>query len=178
MCATETVRVAAVLRGFQGDCGAGFGVGEGMVMLLQVIAACCCDRGQSVVGERPAEGAARGAAGTVERITGIGQSVQVESGFQAPFVERAVVRYQRQTLDKGRYFPPYFREVRGLYGIVIAEAVDAGAEFGVVVRARTYQPICLVAYLSAAHDHQADTAYARPLPVGRLEVYGCKVFHA
>lgn len=59
VCATET-RFASQpsSEDFQGDCGAGFGVGEGMVMLLQVIAACCCDRGQSVVGERPAEGAA------------------------------------------------------------------------------------------------------------------------
>ena len=47
---------------FQGDCGAGFRVGKGVVVLLQVVAADGRYRRQPVVGKRPAEGVARSAA--------------------------------------------------------------------------------------------------------------------
>lgn len=71
--------------------GAGFGIGEGVVVMLQMIAAGRCYGMQLVVGQIMAEVAARSDAGTTELIIRIIHLIQLEYRPQAAFVKHAVM---------------------------------------------------------------------------------------
>jgi hypothetical protein len=148
-----------------------------MVMIKEVEAAPGRYGMQFMVGQEPAESVTRGPAGAMKPVFGIIHSVQVENRAQAAFVERAVMRDQRHIANGGSQFLPYFREKRGLYGIVIRKPVDAGIEFGIIIRPGAYKSVQFVGHLPFAHHYYPHAAYAGALPVGGLEIYGGKISH-
>lgn len=113
----------------------------------------------------------------MELVVGPVHAVHAEDGLQAAFVKRAVVRHEGQALDQGGDFRPHIREYRGVGGITERQAVDHGVEAAVILGFRTYQAVDPVGNLSVVHCDDADTAHARAVLVGRLEVYGCKILH-
>ena len=66
---------------------AGFGIGEGVVVMLQMIAAGRCYGMQLVVGQIMTEVPARGYAGATELIIRIIHLIQLKNRFQAAFVK-------------------------------------------------------------------------------------------
>ncbi len=122
-----------------GDVGAGFGVGDGVVVVGEVVSASGGYCGEFVVGECAAECTACRLACAVESVSGgVLHSVCRKCGAQAPFVEAAEVGYQGQAVDVGRKFRPHFGEGGGFYGVVVCEAVYAGVVLGIPIRCRPY----------------------------------------
>ena len=130
-----------------------------------------------VVGQAAAERPARGAARTIEPVAGIRHPVQLKHGAQAPLVEGRVVRHERQPLDTGRNLLPHVGEIGRLGRILVAEAVDGRGETAVKIRTRADQAVKRVDHLAATHHDDAHRTDARTPAVGRLEIYGCKIFH-
>ena len=78
---------------FQGYPGACFRIGQGMMVLRQVVSAAEGYCLQLMVGQVPAECKTGSAEGTMERVTGVLHAVGLEGGFQASFVKRTVVSH-------------------------------------------------------------------------------------
>ncbi len=76
---------------FQGNPGACFRIGQGMMVLCQVVSAAEGYCLQLMVGQVPAECKTGSAEGAMERVTGVLHAVGLEGGFQASFVKRTVV---------------------------------------------------------------------------------------
>lgn len=165
-------------QNFEGYCGAGLRIGEGVVVILQIETALRRYGMQSVVGERLAEGTPRGAACTQKFVSGIRHGVYFECRPQTSFVERAVVGYESETVYSGRHSLPYFRKQRSVYGIVISQSVNACSECRIVVGTGAYEAVYAVGYFAAAHDDYSYAAYARAVGVGRLEIYSCEILHS
>ena len=87
-----------------------FGIGEGVVVMLQMIAAGRSNGVQLVVGEVLPKMVAGGVTGAVELVVGIVHLINIEYRPQAAFVKRAVVCHQRQTLDQRLDLLPHLRE--------------------------------------------------------------------
>lgn len=155
----------------------GLGVGQGVMMVRQVEAACCGNRLQLMIWEAVAETAPRGGEGVVEAIVRIIHLIHLERGFQATFVETAVVCHKRQPLDKGGYLLPNIGEYRCPVGILRTEPVHPPAEPLVVFRLRMYQAVVGIDNLPSADDDNPHAAYAGGLLVRRFEIYGCKICH-
>ena len=83
----------AHLQYLPGYPGAGFGIGEGVVVVLHAEAAGLGDGLELVVGQA-GELAARGAKGVVEIIVGIVHPIHAKDGLEAAFVEGLVMRYK------------------------------------------------------------------------------------
>ena len=79
---------------------AGFGVGEGVVMVLKIEAAGGGDSLKLVVGESAAEVAPRGGKSIEELVVRVIHLVDPEDGLEATFVEAAVVCDQWEALHK------------------------------------------------------------------------------
>ena len=82
-----------VLQQLQGNMGTRFGIGEGVVVMLQMVTAGLCDGMQLVVGQIMAEVPARGDAGATELIIRIIHLIQLKNRFQAAFVKHAVMSH-------------------------------------------------------------------------------------
>ena len=87
------------------------------------------------------------------------------------------MRHEWQPLDAGCNLAPYGREVGRLGRILVAEAVDSRGKTAVKIRTRADQAVKRVDHLAATHHDDAHRADARTPAVGRLEIYGCKIFH-
>lgn len=83
-----------LLQDFERDPGAGFGIGQSVVMVRQVETAGGRDGVQLMIGQLRAERPPRSPAGTVEPIAGIRHAVKFEDGAQAPFVEGRIVGHK------------------------------------------------------------------------------------
>ena len=97
---------------------AGFGVGEGVVMILQVEAAGSGDRLKLVVGESAAEVAPGGSQRVEELVVRVIHLVDPEDGLEATFVEAAVVCDQWEALNqRGDLFPDMgkYRSIPGVF---------------------------------------------------------------
>ena len=164
------------LQQFSGYPGAGFGVGEGVVVVLQVIAAEGGDGVQLVVGCM-GEDAAGGLAGAVETVAGIVHLIAAHDGPQAAFVECLVVGDEGQAFYQGLYLPPHLGEDGGFVGVGTGEAVHAGVPIEIVVGLGLDEGIEGVDELTVAHDDDADAAHAGALVVGGLEVDGGEIEH-
>ena len=179
LCADQPLprRPVSASKNLQGDARTGLGIGQGMVMMLQIEAAGRGDRMQLVVGQPLSEDAARGPAGAQKTVSGIGHAVEVENGPQAPLVEGRVVRDERKPLDARRHLPPDLLEIGRILRIGGRQSVNRRRETAVIVRARVDQAVEGIANLTAAHDDHTDRADARPAAVGRFEIDGCKIGH-
>ena len=90
-CAGKGFRNKNMLQQPHRNIGAGLGIGEGMVVMLQMIAAGCCYGVQLVVGQTFSKMSARGDAGAMKLIIGIIHLIQLKNRFQAAFVKHAVM---------------------------------------------------------------------------------------
>ena len=89
---------------------------------------------------------------------------------QTPLVEGRVMRHKRQSLDSRSDLAPHVGKRRCILGIAARETVDRRNEGGVIVGVGTDQPVDALRRTAAANDDHAYAAYARALPVGRLEI--------
>ena len=115
------------------------------------IAADGSDGVELMVGKAAAEVAAGGGEGVEEAVSGIAESVGIEYGFEAAFIEAGVVGYEGdiggETVGfKGGqnavfYLVPNVREKRSIFGVIGAQAVDLLAKPGIVVRIGMNQAI-------------------------------------
>ncbi len=156
---------------------AGFGVGERVVMVSQIEAAGGGDCLKLVVGESAAEVAPGGGKSVEELVVRVVHLIDLEGGFEAAFVEAAIVGYQRKSFNQRRYLFPDIRKYRSIPGVFLAESVDLLAEPFVVLRFGVDEAIVRVDDLPAAHDNNSYAAHARGLLVSRLEIYCCEISH-
>lgn len=132
---------------------------------------------QLVVGQTTTEMAARGPAGAEERIVGVIHLIDAEHGLEAALVEGAVVRHERQTFDQRLNLPPNVGEHRRIVRVLVREPVNLLAEPRVVVGFGLDERVKRVGDDTSTHHHHTHAAHAAAVPVGGLEVYGCKVGH-
>ena len=69
------------------------GIGKGVVMVEQIIAAGCCHGVELMVGKQLAEVLSRGPIGAVELIVRVIHLIASHHGLETTFVEGAVVRH-------------------------------------------------------------------------------------
>ena len=156
---------------------AGLRVGEGVVVVGHRATAGGGHGVQLVVGQAAAEVAARGPAGAEKRIVGIVHLIDAEHGFEATFVKGTVVGHERQTFDQRLNLPPNVGEHRRIVRVLVREPVNLLAEPRVVVGFGLDERVKRVGDDTSTHHHHTHAAHAAALPVGGLEVYGCKVGH-
>ena len=86
--------------------GTGFRIGQGMMVIGQVITAGCGNRLQLMVRQTASEMVTGGRKCIIELILGIIHPVHFENLFQASFIEPAVVSHKRKSLNlRGYLFP-------------------------------------------------------------------------
>ena len=73
--------------------GTCFGIGEGVVVMLQIEPTGMGHRVQLVVGQTFSKMSARSDAGAMKLIIGIIHLIQPKNGFQAAFIKHAVMGY-------------------------------------------------------------------------------------
>ena len=152
-------------------------VGEGVVVVGHRTAAGGGDGVQLVVGQTVAEVAAGGPAGAEELIIRVVHLIDLEHGLETALVEGAVVSHQRQSFNQRLDLPPHGGEHGCVVGVFVREAVHFLAEPGVVVGLGLDERVEGVGDDASAHHHHAHAAHAAAVPVGGLEIYGCKVGH-
>lgn len=108
--------------------GAGLCIGQGMVVIGQVITAGCGNRLQLMVGQTAAEMITGGRKGIMELILGIIHLIHPENLSQTSFIEPAVVCHKRKTLNLRSYLLPDIRKNRSIFSIFFGQSVDLLAE--------------------------------------------------
>ena len=116
---------------------AGLGVGEGVVVVLEVEAAGGGDGVELVVPE-VGELASRGTQGVEEDVARVVHLVGSEDGAQASLVEGAVVSHQWQPFNHWLNQRPHIGEDGCVVGIVAAQSVYPAAPVVVIVRLGLY----------------------------------------
>ncbi len=160
----------------EGDCGAGFGVGKGVMVILHIVAA--CGRREVELMARDPEAPARCGESAVEFIAGIIHAIFLKHGFQAALVKWTVVGHKRKIPDFVGDAGPHLGK-RGLtVSVAPREPVDGRGPIRIVVRYGLNQTIEFINNFASAHNHNAHTANRRTLPVGSFKVNSCKVFHS
>ena len=159
----------------EGDGGAGFGVGEGVVVVFHVVAAGGCGEVELVAGQ--AQAAARGGKRAVEFITGIFHVVFGKYRFQTALVKGAVVGHERQPFDAGRYLIPDFGKQGLVVGVFARKSVNARCPVIIIIRRRLDETVIPADYLSSAHNHYTHAADAGALAIGCLKIYSCEILH-
>ena len=157
--------------------GAGLGIGQGVMVALQVIAAGGRDGLELVVGQRVTEVAPGDSKRIEEPVVGIIHLIDAKRSPEAAFVEAGVVRHQRQALDYRINFLPHIRKNRGVVGVPGAEAMYTPAEPAVVLRFRMHQAVESVRHFPISNDHDTHAADAAGLLVGSFEVDGGEIIH-
>jgi len=108
--------VIVVWKEMDGYPGAGFGIGEGMMVILHLEAA-----GGSYGLELMVFQVGLRAAGCGKRVEelvlGVIHLIGAEDGAKAAFVKGAVVGYQRQAFNKGLNLRPHIGEHWGIVGV-------------------------------------------------------------
>ena len=133
-----------------------------------------------MIGKAAAEVAAGGSEGVKELVSGIMETVGIEYGFEAAFVEAGIVGYEgdvggetvrfKGCQDAVFHLVPDIRKKRSVFSVIGAEAVDLLTEPGVVVRIRMDEAIERVHHFPIAHDDDAHGADAAGAAVGGFEI--------
>ena len=160
----------------QGNAGAGFGVGQGVVVVVQYKAAVCRDGAEAVIGQafELLPGFLEGA---VEFVVGVIHPVHPVAGFEAVFVKCFVVGYQGQSFYEGFYLAPYVREYGGVGCLFVSYAVNHYVSVTVVLGLGAHQTVKGLSYLCIAYYHNPNAADAGALFVGCFKIYCCKIYH-
>ena len=157
------------------DGSTGFGIGQGMVVVLKVVATASCDEIEGVRAFGPHLSGAR--EGAIERIIGVVHLIAAEHGFQATFVEGFVVRHERQPLYAGRNLGPYLGEEWRVLRVDLRETMHLRAEVVINFGFGFDERIELVHLNAISINDNAHATHARALVVGRFEINSCEVFH-
>lgn len=157
--------------------GTCFGIGQGMMVIGQVITAGCGNRLQLMVRQTAAEMITGGRKCIIEFILRIIHPVHFENLSQTSFIEPAVVRHERKALNLRSYLLPDIRKNRSIFSIFFGQPVDLLAEPLIVFRLRMYQTIERIHDLTVTDDHHSDAAHAGTALIGCLEINCCKICH-
>ena len=79
----------------QGYCGTGFGIGQGVMMVLEIVTTGGSNRVKLVIGQRMAELSAGGCKGIVKTVVWIIHLIDLEHCFQTSFIEMGIVGHER-----------------------------------------------------------------------------------
>lgn len=115
------------------DSGASFGIGQGVVVVGEFVAA-VGGYGVKLVVFESFEEAAREAVGAVETVVRVRNAVMFVQGFEATFVEGAVVRHEGQSFEAGGNFRPHFGKGGSVRRVPFGESVHKGVAVGIEVR--------------------------------------------
>ena len=154
----------------------GLRVGQGVVVIGEVIAAGRSYGLQLVVGQAMAEMTAGCCQRIEKHIIRVVHLIHPEHLFQAAFIETAVMRYKRKALNHRGDLLPYVWEYRGAFRILLGEAVDLLTEPLIVLRLGVNQAVVRIHYLAITDDDHSNAADAGTTLIGGLEVYGGKRF--
>ena len=132
---------------------------------------------QLVVWQTSSEMAARSTAGAKELIIRIVHLIDLEHRPEAALVEGTVVRYQRQPFNQRLDLSPNDWEHGRSIGVLVRETVHFLAEPRIVVGLGFDERVEGVGDDTFAHHHHAHAAHAAAVPVGGLEINGCKIGH-
>ena len=168
--------MASFLQELQGDGCTGFCICQGLVVLCQYISAALGYGGQTMIAEVSQLAACR-LERAEERVVGVVHSVHPEYRFEAAFVERLVVCHERKPCDQRLHFGPHVRKDPCRLGVGSGQSVYACIVVIVIVRFGANQAVITVYDLATSYNDDAHAADARPLGIGRLEIYGSKVQH-
>ena len=141
------------LQEVEGDVGAGFGIGQGVVVPVEVEAAVGRDGGQSVVGEQAVQFALRGPHGAVERVVGVIQVVGPVGGDEAAAIEGGVVCHEWQVAHQWLELFPHFVESGSISGVVGGDVVYCNVVGEVVVGVGFDEAVPLIHYLPVPHEY-------------------------
>ena len=157
------------------DGSTGLSIGQGMVVVLKVVATASRDEVEGVRAFGPHLSGAR--EGAIERIIGVVHLIAAEHGFQATFVEGFVVCHEGQTLYAGRNLGPHLGEERRVLRVDLRETMHLCAEVVVNFGLGLDERIELVHFNAIPIDDNAHATHAGALVVGRFEINSCEVFH-
>ena len=148
-----------VVEEFEGDGGAGFGVGQSVVMVLEVVTATLGDEVEIVVARRPnATGLLQR---TIELVVGVCHPVAAEDGFEAVLVEGFVVGNEWETYETRGNACPDPREDVGITGVVFRQTMYLRTPEIVILRLGFDERIERILHLTIAHDNDTHGADAR-----------------
>ena len=157
------------------DGSTGLSIGQGMVVILKVVATASRDEVEGVRAFGPHLSGAR--EGAIERIIGVVHLIAAEHGFQATFVEGFVVRHEGQALYAKRNLGPHLGKERCVLRVDLRETMHLRAEVVVNFGFGLDERIELVHFNAIPIDDNAHATHARALVVGRFEINSCEVFH-
>ena len=157
--------------------GAGFGVGEGVVVAGEGVAAGGGDGLELEVWKGTAKMPFGGGQGVVKAVFWIIHLIHAMYGFETALVKSCIVGNQRKTLDQWFNLFPYFWENRRIFSVLRAQSMNLLAIPLIVFRLRVNQTIESIGNLAVTHNNNPHAAYAGGALIGGLEVYSCKVFH-
>ena len=160
----------AFLQQFQCDGGAGFSIGEGVVVIEEGVTAGGSHSVELVVGKALAEVPAGGSQGIQEAIAGIVEAVGPKDGFEAAFIEAGVVRHKWVIFQQRMDLLPDLREHRRVLRIFRSQTVHLAAEPLVVFRLRMDETVERIDDDVIADNDHANAAHAARLLVRGLEI--------
>ena len=155
----------------------GFGVGEGVVMVGEVVAADGGDGLELVVRKGIAKPSPGGSEGVIERVAGIIHLIETENGLEASFVEAAVVGDQRKPFDARSNLFPDIGKYGRIHCILFGQAVNLLAKPLIVFGFGVDEAVEPVHDLSVADNDDADAAHAGRAFVRRFKIDCCKITH-
>lgn len=155
----------------------GLSVSQSVVVISQVIAASRCNCLQLVIQQTVAVMLTGGRKSVIELIVWVIHLIHFEHLFQAPFIEWAIVRNKRQTLNFRSNLLPDVREYRGVFSILLRKPVYLLTEPLIVFRLRVDQTVERVYNLATAYNHHPHAAHTGTALIGGLEIYCCEIFH-
>jgi len=126
------------LQDFPGDPGAGFCIGEGVMVVFEMITTEFRD-GMQLMVLCLWECLARSDAGAVERIIRIVHLVSAEDSLQTTLIECLVMGYEGKPLDQWLYLFPDFREDGGILCILTCETMNLGTPIIIIIGLRLDQ---------------------------------------
>lgn len=161
------------LQYFERDGGTGLSIGQGVMMVLEPVAAALGYDVEGVGTTRPHS--ARLLQGAEKWIFGIVHLIATEHRAQATLVEGLVVSHERQSRNlRFNQFPDLGKD-GGCGRVFHGEAVNAAAPVGVIFGFGLYQRVERVGNLSFSDDDQPHGAHTGALAVGGFEIYSGKI---
>ena len=154
----------------------GLRVGQGVVVIDEVIAAGRSYGMQLVVGQAVTEMTAGCCQRIEKHIIRVVHLIHPEHLFQAAFIETAVMRHERKPFNHRGDLLPHKWEYRGAFRILLGEAMDLLTEPLIVLRLGVNQAVERIHYLAITNDDHSNAADAGTTLIGALEVYGGKRF--
>ena len=157
--------------------GTCLGIGEGMVVIGQVIAAGSCDRLQLVIRQTAAVMLAGCGQGIIELIVRVIHLIYSENFFQASFIELAIMGNEGKALNhRGDSLPDIWKH-RSVISILLRKTMDLLAKPLIVLRFRMYQAVERIHNTAVTYDNHSHAAYAGAALVSGLEINCCEIFH-